>query len=234
LLNQIRIGKLPAWGARLLKELSRQPAKSSLEPTYLYATNKPARRRNEARLASLPDPSVYYEARNSINTDLIDIQNGEKQLNRVSAVHMLSLKLGAQVMLVKNVDETLVNGTVGIVCAFWRAGQGGFAGGDTLNGYGKAPSPIEYVGKIWRREEPYPVVKFSTSSGDRTVVVGRHEFRLESCGGQALVCRVQVCNLSKVTSAAGLTCPSRFLWCLHGPLLYTKAKVKLSIKCKWI
>ncbi|KAI5895943.1 uncharacterized protein SCHCODRAFT_02493888, partial [Schizophyllum commune H4-8] len=198
LLNQIRIGKIPAWGARMLKELGRQPSKTLLEPTYLYATNKPVRARNEARLASLVDPPVYYEARNSINTDLIDIQSGERQLSTLPAIQMLSLKLGAQVMLIKNVDETLVNGTVGVVCAFWRASHGHLAGANIMDEYDTPKSQKEYVGKLWRKEEPYPVVKFTTSSGDRTVIVGRHEFRSETYSGQTLVCRIQVCTLSSL------------------------------------
>lgn len=93
------------------------------------------------------------------------------------AVRTLELKRDAQVMLVKNVSDTLVNGSVGRVLDFCpspdgnnkKKPQGG--GGD---------------------DELLPLVEFSTFRGKETLLVSRDEFRAEDSEGKLLARRVQV------------------------------------------
>ena len=49
---------------------------------------------------------------------ILDITHRDKLLSNCMASQSISLKKGAQVMLIKNIDETLVNGSVGKVIAF--------------------------------------------------------------------------------------------------------------------
>jgi len=47
----------------------------------------------------------------------------QKLLDNFMAQQVLHLTVGAQVMLIKNIDETLVNGSMGIVVGFQEPGQ---------------------------------------------------------------------------------------------------------------
>ena len=49
---------------------------------------------------------------------IVDTQQRDKLLSNCMAPQSIKLKKGAQVMLIKNIDETLVNGSVGKVVAF--------------------------------------------------------------------------------------------------------------------
>lgn len=91
------------------------------------------------------------------------------------AVRALDLKRDAQVMLVKNVSDTLVNGSVGKVLGFCpspdtdkKKPQGGGDG------------------------ELLPLVEFSTFRGKEALLVPREEFRAEDSEGKLLARRVQV------------------------------------------
>jgi hypothetical protein len=99
------------------------------------------------------------------------------------AVGVLELKRDAQVMLVKNVSDTLVNGSVGKVLGFSPPADGGSnekkprhqGGGDV---------------------ELLPLVEFSTFRGKEKMLVSRDEFRAEDSEGKLLARRVQVCHIS--------------------------------------
>jgi ATP-dependent DNA helicase PIF1 len=94
----------------------------------------------------------------------------QKLLDNMMAVGTLELKVDAQVMLVKNVSETLVNGSVGRVLAFE----------DDVDG------------------TRVPLVEFQTFKGLETVPVSRDEFRAEDSEGKLLAKRIQVgTNLSR-------------------------------------
>ncbi|KAI5826671.1 hypothetical protein K523DRAFT_202554, partial [Schizophyllum commune Tattone D] len=186
LLNHIRQGELPAWGVKMLVGLSRPLPKGEIEPTYLYATNRPVQERNNGRLRSLPGEPVSYHARNCISTDVQDASLGEEGLEKLPALQTLTLKVGAQVMLIKNVDDTLVNGSVGTVISL-RPIYGG-RNTNTESDQGG----YEYVGKVWEHAESYPIVRFPTAAGNRTVMIGREDFRVETSDGRVLAYRVQV------------------------------------------
>lgn len=86
------------------------------------------------------------------------------------AVKTLELKRDAQVMLVKNVSDTLVNGSVGKVLDF-------------------LPPPDA---KPQGDDELLPLVEFSTFKGKETLLVSHDEFRAEDSEGKLLARRVQV------------------------------------------
>lgn len=115
------------------------------------------------------------------------------------AVGVLELKRDAQVMLVKNVSETLVNGSVGKVLGFSAPADGG--GGKNNNNkksHQGGGSDAELL----------PLVEFSTFRGKETMLVARDEFRAEDSEGKLLARRVQVCLIpaSSVTLRALSLC----------------------------
>lgn len=76
---------------------------------------------------------------NAVDSGTIqDVQHREKLLSNCMAPQTIHLKKGAQVMLIKNMEDSLVNGSIGRVVAFmdestfdyYRDNEGDFAGGD--------------------------------------------------------------------------------------------------------
>lgn len=68
---------------------------------------------NERRLRALPGKSFRFESYDSGDPAVRD-----RLLQNMMAPKALELKKGAQVMLIKNMDETLVNGSLGTVTGF--------------------------------------------------------------------------------------------------------------------
>ncbi|OBZ77024.1 ATP-dependent DNA helicase pfh1 [Grifola frondosa] len=107
LLNELRHGTISAEAQKTFSSLSRPlpPLPSGILPTELYPLRGQVERANNTRLAALPGPVFTYAAR--------DTGTNQKVLENIVAPARLVLKPDAQVMLVKNVDEHLVNGSVG-------------------------------------------------------------------------------------------------------------------------
>jgi len=132
----------------------------------------------------------------------------------------LALKNGAQVMLVKNVDDQrrLVNGAVGRVLGFFAAPRGkseGVVRNVKLSEDGKSvvfrsdgkenakPNTSSSTNSTTKMEaekpksaaaadvELFPLVEFLTPVGRETVLVTRDEFRVEDNEGNVLARRVQ-------------------------------------------
>ncbi|KAI6113444.1 hypothetical protein EDD16DRAFT_1424691, partial [Pisolithus croceorrhizus] len=128
-------------------------------------------------------------------------------LSGILAEKVLHLKKGAQVMLVKNVDEMLVNGCVGRIVAFhgYRevmdtvASEGEKRAGSTkTTGFGnaaekKSSEEASKSAHTQKEDEQFPVVEFPTAEGGKeAVLVMREEFKVEDAEGKVLARRMQV------------------------------------------
>lgn len=116
ILNEMRRGQMTAETVRIFRALHRDPVlPDGITPTELYPRRFEVDRANISHLKALPGEMVTFDAEDHYN-------NPESQqfynLNNMMAVEKLSIKRGAQVMMIKNMDETLVNGSVGIVMGF--------------------------------------------------------------------------------------------------------------------
>lgn len=133
-------------------------------------------RANASRLAALPGPAHSFVARDSGSAE-----QGKRQrlLENMMAVRTLELKRDAQVMLVKNVSDTLVNGSVGKVLDFCPSPDNDNKNKKSQGGGG-------------HDVEVLPLVEFSTLRGKETLLVSRDEFRAEDSEGKLLARRVQV------------------------------------------
>ena len=87
------------------------PLPSGILPTELYPLCTQVERANTARLATLPRAVHAFVAR--------DTGTHQKVLEQMVVPARLALKADAQVMLMKNVDERLVNGSVGRMLGFF-------------------------------------------------------------------------------------------------------------------
>ncbi|KAG2485349.1 hypothetical protein HYH03_015930 [Edaphochlamys debaryana] len=131
-LNTIRVGTADAIAtlADLVAACSRPvECADGIKPTQVYARNADVDRVNTAELLALPGEPVTYAAIDEVVLRSALTSNNSSTSNNVSAKDhfkdcmasaSLQLKVGAQVMLLKNLDTAagLVNGSRGVVVAF--------------------------------------------------------------------------------------------------------------------
>lgn len=174
LLNEMRRGEISSLAMQILTSLSRPlPDQNGLLPTELFPLRVDVDRANAARMAALPGSVHRFLARDS---GPAPSDKRRRLLDNMFAVATLNLKRDAQVMLVKNVSETLVNGSVGKVL--------GFCPEPSTAGKSKKSDKIEV--------EMLPLVEFDSFKGKQKMLVARDEFRAEDSEGNLLARRVQV------------------------------------------
>ncbi|SCU97751.1 LAFA_0G13058g1_1 [Lachancea sp. 'fantastica'] len=116
MLNEMRMGNISPETEMDFKRLSRALPEDDIIPAELYSTRNEVDRANMSRLNGLPGICHTY---NAIDGGIMkdEIQK-EKLLSNFLAPKELKLKVGAQVMMIKNMDETLVNGSLGKIIDF--------------------------------------------------------------------------------------------------------------------
>jgi hypothetical protein len=128
ILNQLRIGHLSQEAETLLRSchlsIKAMPDDGIL-PTKLYCTNKNVDMENIQQLKKLCSPSHLFRCTDKIYQYP---ETGAKWMNQAvqslltmsdkKIPRVLELKVGAQVVLLRNTDDTLVNGSRGVVVGF--------------------------------------------------------------------------------------------------------------------
>ena len=218
LLNELRQGLITPFAIESFRALSRSivSSDSDLPPTELFPMRHEVERANSTRLAALLSPPVSYDARDSGSAAP---DKRKAVLAGMMVPERLVLKKGAQVMLVKNVDDQrgLVNGAVGRVLGFFAAPRGkseGVVRNVALSEDGKSvvfrsegkenakPNTTSSSSSNKTKAEAerpksaadgelFPLVEFLTPLGRETVLVTRDEFRVEDNEGNVLARRVQ-------------------------------------------
>jgi ATP-dependent DNA helicase PIF1 len=115
-LNQVRLGRCDNQATALLRATSRnQLDADGILATKLYTRNSEVDAINERCLRQLSKQSIYYPATDTGQQPFLD-----QLAKNCLAPAKLELKEGAQVMLLKNLDQEngLVNGTRGVVFKF--------------------------------------------------------------------------------------------------------------------
>ncbi|KAI0651482.1 hypothetical protein C8Q79DRAFT_38298 [Trametes meyenii] len=126
MLNAMRFGKLHPEAVAAFRNLSREVHyDDGIEPTELYPTRAEVESANSSRLNKLPGNPILFRARDLPGRDAkgecLPPQRVERALKDVIAPEKLNLKIGAQVMLIKNIIQgVLVNGSVGRVVGFYK------------------------------------------------------------------------------------------------------------------
>ncbi|CAM6100618.1 unnamed protein product [Calypogeia fissa] len=121
MLNEIRRGHCPPSIRDRLQNCSGPVGdKSGIILTRLYPRKMDVGRENDQNLRALGQPTVVFEALDEARNDF-----ARKQLDIMRVEPVISLSLGAQVMLAKNLETSagLVNGARGVVVGFTRAGE---------------------------------------------------------------------------------------------------------------
>ena len=162
---------------------------------------------NNLRLSRLRGESKTFYAKDG---GLAGDEQRKKLLDNFMAQEVLHLTIGAQVMLIKNIDETLVNGSVGIVVAFEspltfaqafehskERGQG--------DGVEQSHSDVSFVGdapsgpwaakalSLEEAKKKRPVVNFNSPGGLlRRVMLEPETWKVELPSGEIQASRIQV------------------------------------------
>ncbi|QRV74297.1 ATP-dependent DNA helicase PIF1 [Ceratobasidium sp. AG-Ba] len=197
MLNEMRFGRLTPASIRTFHELARPIDDGDIDATELFPRREDVDRANNLRMAALPGREESFPARDG--GAITDLAQRDKMLQNFMAPKDLVLKKDAQVMLLKNIDETLVNGTVGRVIGFYDAtevdvGEKGeliqiFAPEDRkkLSSTAKAKQK-EQAGPL----KKYPLVEFRVPRGTRKLLVMPESFKVELPNGEVQVSRTQL------------------------------------------
>jgi ATP-dependent DNA helicase PIF1 len=116
MLNEMRTGAVSNETVNEFRRLSRPlQCPLGISPAELFATRVEVDRANNTRLNRIPGNAQVFSAVDGGNLD-----NPQRQtlLSNFLAPQQLYLKKNAQVMCIKNFDETLVNGSLGSVIDF--------------------------------------------------------------------------------------------------------------------
>jgi len=199
------------------------PAMDGIVPTELFPLRNEVNRANEMRLDALNTALQVYMSK---DTGSASDERKATILGNMVAQGTLKIKVDAQVMLIKNVDENLVNGSIGRVLGFYLVsevcgsegeisrGGNGFIRKVLLKDDERTPiqrkvAERESGGDADKKQKPksgsqnstekFPLVEFRTPLGKEVVLVGRDEFKVEENDGSVAARRVQV----SVTSVCG-------------------------------
>jgi ATP-dependent DNA helicase PIF1 len=226
ILNEMRLGKVSPTAVAELQALQRPVSyPDGIVPTQLcvallsiqpvsspltrYRRRYPRRQQvdaaNAVRMAALPstDLRTYYAQ----DGGKLPAEQRRRVLEGFMAPPTLLLKVDAQVMLIKKIDDELVNGTVGRVIRFTDAARWNREpAGPTSASAAPLPS-----GPSSRLE--WPLVDFQTAKGKSVhALVGPESFKAEFPDGKVAASRIQVewpCYQSRSTRS-----PSpRFISC---------------------
>ena len=195
-----------------------------------YPTRRQVDAENERRLKTLPGESKIYRSRDGPNAaGSTQSEQQKKLLENFMAPETIVLKIDAQVMMIKNLDETLVNGSMGRVIGFcketefqitrtgsWRGETGGLDDADFENDDEEGHALLKSKLKSNPLEEELPVVSFMIPGGGvRDYLVKRETFKTTAPNDEILASRSQVSS-SKCVLVVSL---NTFLHVLQLPLI---------------
>ncbi|GAP88832.2 putative DNA repair and recombination protein pif1 [Rosellinia necatrix] len=198
MLNEMRLGRISDDTVRTFKQLARPLTfDDGLDVTELFPTRYEVERSNELRLRNLAGETHRYEA-----TDSGDPNIREKLLANMMAPKVIELKKGGQVMLIKNMDDTLVNGSLGKVTGFMAeaAFEATFAtqsedeqddetGADAI----KKIKAYALNADSTKDLREYPVVRFTAADGThRIVLCVPEDWKVELPTGEVQASRKQI------------------------------------------
>ncbi|KAJ3556482.1 hypothetical protein NM688_g2009 [Phlebia brevispora] len=213
MLNSMRFGQLTPPAIKTFRDLSREVVyNDGLVPTELFPTRAEVDRANTERLNKIPGDGIPFPAIDvpgwEESGQRISAEKADKLLNNLIAQKFLTLKVGAQVMLIKNlVQGSLVNGTIGRVVGFattrdalnkgtWIGvadnkgdkSQVGLLQGQDGDKKNKPPGS-ETVQQYLRSGRNWPIVKFS---GGEEVLCVPAQFEVTNAEGLVQARRDQV------------------------------------------
>ncbi|KKA29313.1 hypothetical protein TD95_002384 [Thielaviopsis punctulata] len=197
MLNEMRLGRISDQTVQAFRALSRELKFSEgPETTDLYPTRQEVDNANLTRLRKLSGEIKRFEALDTGEPSL-----REKLLANMMCPKYLELKIGAQVMLIKNKDDSgLFNGLIGKVVSFmtpmeYKAVecQGKFENADDMVSLREIQSFLKNAQRLDDSVQ-YPVVEFPIMSTGQImhIHVIPEEWKVEQPNGEVLATRSQL------------------------------------------
>lgn len=202
MLNEMREGRMSAESIAKFRKLDRplEAADDSIEATELFPMREEVERANSLRMQRLHGQIFEFEARDG--GALTNKEHRDKWLQNCIAPERVALKKGAQVMLIKNMDETLVNGSLGKVTGFMTAEMFNFyreheeefiKGGENFQSEQDLAAQRKASLLGVNTQQVYPVVRFALPDGTtRDLHCTRESWKYEQPNGEVLASRDQV------------------------------------------
>lgn len=161
---------------------------------------------NTNRMKSLSGRAYEFKAEDG--GSLQDLAQREKLLSNCMAPPLISLKRGSQVMLIKNIDETLVNGSIGKVVAFmdertfdmYHDDEEGFQAAEGMEVHDEDVSESrrklkQLINKdlVGDTSHKWPLVRFAVAGGtSRDLLCQREQWKIELPSGEVQAYRSQI------------------------------------------
>ena len=238
MLNEMRLGKLSPDTVRAFSQLDRVPAlPDGITPTELYPLRRDVERANKQRLDALDTEARTYT---SLDGGSLPPDQRERVLDNFMAPRQVFLKKGAQVMLIKNLDSTLANGSIGTVLDFMDESTFQNTYGDdadllrtdvaeTLLARAERAPGATRTSRSPEKDQPrsaqWPLVRFHLGRGKvRDQLVRPETWKNEDPHGDVVACRTQVPLLLAWASTYALLTQCRST--NRASLLLTPDKVK--------
>lgn len=196
MLNEMREGRMSEDTIKTFSALDRKIVlPQGITPTKLFPLRYQVENANTQALNNLPGQVVQFEAIDVIKEQgkLLNVN-----LDNCPALPSVELKVGAQVMMIKNIDSTLVNGSLGRIVGFMNEATFMYRQHDCS----VLPAPIterlmqraEKLGHLNKKSGVlYPVVNFLQQDGTfREHLILPETWVLEDDAGHTLASRTQV------------------------------------------
>ncbi len=116
ILNDLRFGEISKKGREILESRVRaQDENQTIRPTILTTHNYKVEKINEEQLKKIPTPEISFQAQYKGTAEKIEYLR-----RNCLAQDNLKLKIGAQVMMIKNTyqKDGIINGSLGIIRGF--------------------------------------------------------------------------------------------------------------------
>jgi len=199
MLNEMREGRLTQDSILKFKQLERPLPKGdeSVEATELFPTRQEVDRANTTRMQQLHGNVFLFEARDG--GTITNKEQRDRLLQSCMVPAQIHLKKGAQVMLVKNMDDTLVNGSLGKITGFmteqmfnvYKEDEEAFLEGGPSEAAIKTEMMKSSLGV--NSNQVYPVVRFAIADGTtRDLLCKREDWKIELPNGEVQASRSQI------------------------------------------
>lgn len=183
----MRLGRLSPRSIATFRGLERPLTfNDGIEATELFPTRQEVDAANSSKMRVLTGNSEAYIADDT--GTIADKTHRDKLLSNCMAPISIELKMNSQVMLIKNIDETLVNGSLGRVVGFMDEQSFDRAYLGEEEAPTRAPkSDVKSTAKLW------PLVEFALPDGSsRQLLVQREQWKVELPSGEVQACRSQI------------------------------------------